>query len=249
MNTVSGLEELDFPWKQQYRMLAKEFARLLPKSGMIVEVGCGEGQLTIPLARLVRSRFVTVDSFAWPYATGYRSLLDKLSKQKLKRQITLVKRDYRNFLLAQKEDLFGAVISSEFLPEIDSKQTPAFLSECHRILKPDGITVHSFLSSVPKNKRQSLLIEADTNPKWTKTPPEEWFSPTRNLVTRELRYAGFKAIKTFRLESNLVAKGEAARQLLRDWDVKEAFWKSHKPFLISEGLEIPDWIICTGRKS
>ena len=141
MESVSRLAEFDFAWKQQYRMLAKEFARVLPKSGIIVEIGCGEGQLTIPLARLVRSRFVTVDSYAWPYATGYRSLLSKLSREKLKRQISLVKGDYRNFLSAQKEDLFEGVISSEFLPEIDSKQTPAFLSECHRILKPDGIAV------------------------------------------------------------------------------------------------------------
>ena len=249
MGEVSDPKELDKAWRQQYDNLAREFAKLIGKRRTIIEIGCGRGQLTIPLAKLVRGRLLTVDSFAWPYNTAYRSILNMVSKEKLIGRVSVFKEDYRSFLSRQDDARYEAVISSEFLPEIDSARTREFLSECQRVLKRGGVSVHSFLSPVPKNPRQRLLIEADTNPKWTKTPPDEWFSPTQNLVASELRRARFKGIKALRLKSNRIVKGEAARKLLRDWDIRETFWKSHKAFLVSQGLEIPDWIICAGRKS
>jgi cyclopropane fatty-acyl-phospholipid synthase-like methyltransferase len=176
-------------------MLAKDFAGLLPKSGIILEIGCGRGQLTIPLAKLVKNRLLAVDSFVSTYSGARRKFLLALSKEKLKGRISMFKEDYRNFLSRQDNAQFEAVISSEFLPEIDSARTREFLYECHRVLKRAGVTVHSFLSPVPRTRRQRLLIEADTNPKWTKTPPAEWFSPTENLVTKELRLAGFKNVR------------------------------------------------------
>ena len=249
MGKFSDPKGLDRAWRQQYENLAREFTKLIGKRRTIVEIGCGRGQLTIPLAKLVRGRLLAVDSFAWPYSTAYRSILSMISKEKLIGRILVFKEDYRSFMSRQDDVRFEAVISSEFLPEIDSARTREFLSECHRVLKRGGVSVHSFLSPVPKNLRQRLLIEADTNPKWTKTPPDEWFSPTQNLVASELRRARFKGIKALRLKSNRIVKGEAARKLLRDWDIRETFWKSHKAFLVSQGLEIPDWIICAGRKS
>ena len=172
-----------------------------------------------------------------------------VSKENLIGRILVFKEDYRNFMSRQDDARFEAVISSEFLPEIDSARTREFLSECHRILKRGGVSVHSFLSPVPKNLRQRLLIEADTNPKWTKTPPDEWFSPSWNLMNKELRRVGFKGTKVIRVKSDLIVKGDAAKKLLREWEVRETFWKIHKTFLVSQGLEIPDWIICVGRKT
>jgi len=249
MGEVSDPKELDKAWRQQYENLAREFAKLIGKRRTIVEIGCGRGQLTIPLANLVRGRLLTVDSFAWPYNTAYRSILNIVSKEKLIGRVSVLKEDYRNFLSRQDDARYEAVISSEFLPEIDSARTCEFLSECHRILKRGGVSVHSFLSPVPKNLRQRLLIEADTNPKWTKTPPDEWFSPSWNVMNKELRRVGFKGTKVIRVKSDLIVRGDAAKKLLREWDVRETFWKTHKTFLVSQGLEIPDWIICVGRKT
>ena len=249
MGEVSDPKELDKAWRQQYENLAREFAKLIGKRRTIVEIGCGRGQLTIPLANLVRGRLLTVDSFAWPYNTAYRSILNIVSKEKLIGRVSVLKEDYRNFLSRQDDARYEAVISSEFLPEIDSARTREFLSECQRVLKRGGVSVHSFLSPVPKNPRQRLLIEADTNPKWTKTPPDEWFSPSWNVMNKELRRVGFKGTKVIRVKSDLIVRGDAAKKLLREWDVRETFWKTHKTFLVSQGLEIPDWIICIGRKT
>src|SRR5207245_6717379 len=113
-----------------------------------------------------------------------------VSKENLIGRILVFKEDYRNFMSRQDDDRFEAVISSEFLPEIDSARTREFLSECHRILKRGGVSVHSFLSPVHKNLRQRLLIEADTNPKWNKTPHDEWLSPSCNILHTELRSVG-----------------------------------------------------------
>jgi 2-polyprenyl-3-methyl-5-hydroxy-6-metoxy-1,4-benzoquinol methylase len=88
-------------------------------------------------------------------------------------------------------ETFDAVISCEFLPEIISTETKRFIHECHRLLKPRGVNVHFFISPVPRNIRQKLLILADSNPTWTDTPPKEWFSPKPNLVINESKGAGF----------------------------------------------------------
>jgi hypothetical protein len=67
-------------------------------------------------------------------------------------------------------------------------------------------------------------------------------------VKKELRRAGFKHVTGFELKSDLIIKGKATEQMLRDWEIKETFWKSHKTFLTFQGLEMPDWILCAGWK-
>jgi hypothetical protein len=124
-----------------------------------------------------------------------------------------------------------------------------FLSECHRVARPGGLTVHAFLSPITRNRRQRLLIEADSNPKWTKTPPKEWFSPKPVLVMSELRRAEFQNIRAQRIKSNLLIRAEAARHLLKRWDVRSSFWEKYEGRLLREGLEVPDWMIISGRKT
>ncbi len=123
-----------------------------------------------------------------------------------------------------------------------------FLSECYRVVRPGGLTVHSFLSPIARNRRQRLMIEADSNPKWTRTPPKEWFSPKPALVVSVLRRVGFRNLRTERIESNLIIKGDAVRSFLHSWDVRNDFWKTYKSQLVIGGLEVPDWMIVSSRK-
>ncbi len=95
-----------------------------------------------------------------------------------------------------------------------------FFVESYRVLKAGGTTIHSFLSPKPRNGRQRRLIEADSDPRWTKTPPTEWFSPPPRLVLEYLRLAGFKRPMRARLRSGLVIRSTAARELLKDWDIR-----------------------------
>ena len=230
--------------------MAKNFARIVPKkAGVLVEVGSGEGQLTVPFANLVSQyKIIALDRFKGTYSENKARLLSAIARNRLKTRIKVVASDYNVWQTGQPDSVYDGVISSEFLPEITSRRMERFFAECHRVTKPGGFTVHSFLSAESGNARQKRLIEADSNPKWTKTPPLEWFSPSQGIVVDHLRSAGFKGLRLVRLKSGLVIRSEAARQLLKDWDVRGSYWKLHSGVLEKDGLEIPDWIIVGGIK-
>ena len=248
---IDNPREVEQAYARQYENLSREFSRVTQsKRGILAEIGCGRGQLTIPLARLMpHSRFQVVDTFAGAY-TGTLKLLNKaLLRARLENRVKVYKADYLAWLWDQYSDSYAGVVSSEFLPEVDSCELSRFLPECLRLLRHGGVTVHSFLSPTPRNSRQRLLIEADTNPRWTKTPPREWFSPRPDQVMSALKQAEFRNIRVKRFKSNLIIRARAAQHLLESWDVKSSFWKKHRTRLVREGLEIPDWMIISGRKT
>jgi len=223
---------------------------MLPKQrGVLVEIGCGKGQLTIPLAeRLSRCQIIGVDRFRGSYSQAQTELLSNLASLGKNLAIKVIVSDYQAWLSNQQNSKYDAIISSEFLPEIDSRSMRSFFVESYRVLKAGGTTIHSFLSPRPRNARQGRLIEADSDPRWTKTPPAEWFSPPARRVLEYLRLAGFKRPMRARLRSGLVIRSTVAREVLKDWDVRQSYWKSHRKELEKEGLEIPDWIIIGAAK-
>ncbi len=250
MKSISNPEDLEFAWDQQYARLAERFSRMLSKQrGVLVEIGCGKGQLTIPLAeKLPRCQIIGVDRFRGTYSQAQTELLSNLASLGKNLAIKVIVSDYQAWLSNQQNSKYDAIISSEFLPEIDPKSMRSFLVESYRVLKSGGTTIHSFLSSKPRNARQRRLIEADSDPRWTKTPPVEWFSPPPSLVLDYLRLAGFKRPRRVRLRSGLVIRSNAARELLKDWDIRKSYWKSHRGTLEREGLEVPDWLIMSANK-
>jgi cyclopropane fatty-acyl-phospholipid synthase-like methyltransferase len=252
---ITKPSDVEAAWSNQYDRLARIFAKALGKgTRQIAEIGCGSGQLAVPLTKQARNlRFVLVDTFASP-RTGsysnkrYEALTSNLRKAKVFRRVRIVADDYMEWFKKQDHETYDAIISSEFLPEITSAELAAFIPECYRILKPTGKAIHSFLSPIPRNYAQKLLIEADSNPAWTRTPPKEWFSPKPELVTKELRKAGFQRIRNVELESRLVVKASAVGSLLRSWEVRPKFYKTYQTQLNKIGLEIPDWIMVSGMK-
>ena len=247
---IDDPRKVENAYDRQYENLARKIADLvLAKKGIFVEIGGGKGQLTVPLAKLLpRLRFIVVDTFSGAYS-GTLGLLNKaLSGAELTSRVKVHVTDYLDWMWEEFSDKYVGIISSEFLPEIDSYELSMFLSECYRVLRPGGITIHSFLSPTPRNSRQKLLIEADTDPIWTKTPPKEWFSPKPTHVVSKLMRAGFRDIHIEQMKSNLIIRAEAVKAFLHSWDVRSAFWKAHRVELAREGLEVPDWVIVSGRK-
>jgi ubiquinone/menaquinone biosynthesis C-methylase UbiE len=253
--TITEPSDVETAWSKQYDRLARIFAKALGrKTQGIAEIGCGSGQLTIRLAKQAPNlRFVLVDTFANPRTSSYSNrrrqmLVSNLKKAKLLRRVRIVTADYMEWIKEQDDETYDAIISCEFLPEITSADIGAFIRECYRVLKPTGKAVHSFLSPIPRNYAQKLLIEADSNPAWTRTPPKERFSPKPELVIKELRTAGFRRIRNVELESRLVVKASAAGSLLRSWEVRPKFYKKYETQLNKTGLELPDWIMISGMK-
>lgn len=250
LEVVDDPKEVDAAYARQYDKLATVFASILPSRGMIAEIGSGKGQLTIPLAKLrPRSRFELVDSFSGPYAGTLRQLKQAVTREKLRGRVKVHNSDFLDWISYEYSDKYSAIISSEFLPEISSYELKMFLPQCYRVLRRGGSTIHSFLSPTPRNPRQRLLMQADADPRWTKTPPKEWFSPKPTLVISALKRMGFRSVRLRRIKSNLTTKSDAAKELLRTWDVRDSFWKRYESRLVKDGLEIPDWIIISGSKS
>jgi cyclopropane fatty-acyl-phospholipid synthase-like methyltransferase len=246
--------ELEGAWSKQYGGLARVFADMLGKKvSVTAEIGCGDGALTIPLAKQASGlQFVLVDRFAdtvhGSYSRNYRALRSNLKKTKLMKRVRVVISDYLKWIKTQDDETYDAVISCEFLPEIGSAETKQFIHECYRLLKPRGVSVHSFLSPVPRNIRQKLLITADSNPMWTNTPPKKWFSPKPDLVIKQLRKSGLQRIRRVTIRSHLIMKADAAKSWLKGGEIKENFFEAHRRLLNTRGLEVPDWIIVSGVK-
>jgi cyclopropane fatty-acyl-phospholipid synthase-like methyltransferase len=248
---VTDPSVLEVVWSKQYEKLARVFAGVLGrKRQRVVEIGCGRGQLTIPLGRRSRKlRFVLIDKFVGTnYSKNRKALVSNLQRAGLIDRIQIIISDYMKWISTQDDDTYGAAISSEFIPELNSDETHEFIQECYRILKPDGVTIHSFLSPTPKNPGQKLLITADSNHLWTRTPPKEWFSPPPELVVGELRRSGFHDIRRVTLRSLLIMKADAAKSWLKSAEVKASFYETHERLLNASGLEVPDWIIVLGIK-
>jgi len=189
-----------------------------------------------------------VDNFEGPYSWGRGVLESKLPREGLAQRVQVVVGDFAQWLSARCDCGFEAVVSSEFLGEIDSNEMTRFFVECYRVLRPGGITIQSFLSPIPRNSRQRLVIEANVNPRWTVFPPKEWLSPPSGLVREQLEKAGFGRVRRSTLRSNLTIKASAARRLLQTWNIKDEFRSEYGKELDEEGLEIPDWIVVSGIK-
>lgn len=252
---VAKPSEVRATWSKQYERLARILANVLGKeSRELVEIGCGSGQLTVPLMKqMPDSKFVLVDTFAnaitaFYSKTRYEALVSNLRKTRLLGRTSIVVSDYLKWNKRQDDEVYDAIISSEFLPEIGRGEAGQFIRECYRLVRPRGVTTHSFLSSIHRNSRQKLLIEADSNPVWTRTPPKEWFSPKPELIIKELRQSGFQRTRKIKVTSHLIIKGDAAKSLLKRWHVRPSFYEAHRSQLNRSGLEIPDWIIVSGIK-
>jgi cyclopropane fatty-acyl-phospholipid synthase-like methyltransferase len=251
---ITDSSELSAAWSRQYDKLGRVFADVLErKHRRIAEIGCGKGQLTIPLAKhAANAQFVLVDRFAdtphGSYSHNYKALVSNLKQAKLIGRTSIFVSDYLKWIIIQSDETYDAIISSEFLPELNSAENRCFMQDCYQLLKSGGTTAHSFLSPVPRNSRQRLMITADSNSVWTKTPPKEWFSPRPELVIKELGKSGFERIHTTTLRSHLIMKGDAARDWLKSTEVKASFYQKHKTQLTNDGLEVPDWIIVSGIK-
>lgn len=250
MRTISDPRKLREAWEREYVSLARRLSRLLPSEPVtLVEIGCGRGQLTIPLAIATpTTRIIAIDNFEDPYSSDRERLTRALELNELTRRVRIMARDGPRWLSHQRAGRFNAVLSSEFLPELTAREMSAFFDTCFRVVGAGGTTAHVFLSPVARNAGQLLTIEADRDPRWTSNPPKEWFSPPPEETRLALVKAGFAQAEVQVIPSRLRFAGDAARRQLRKWGVREAFVKSHRRELAAHGLELPDWVVLTGKR-
>jgi ubiquinone/menaquinone biosynthesis C-methylase UbiE len=241
-----GLIELEKAVKTMYERLATFLVENLnlEKVSVILEAGCGSGQLTVPFAKKLMSikqrfRVVAVDLYRGPYRGHLDVLRTRLREDGLEELITPVNANVRSMGVIANESV-DLVVSNETLCELDRNGLEMALREFHRILKYSGQMVHGELIQAFENDAQRLVIEANLHSLETSLPKPEWFSPFSDEVAALLHKIGFKDITVKYFETNVRFRSpNMALKKLNQWHVDPKFVKEHLRDIRKCGLEYP----------
>lgn len=210
---------------------------------VILEAGCGSGQLTVPFTKKVagvkeKFKIIAFDISAGPYKGDLDILKAKVQKEKLEKFITSVKGDVRNMEVIDDKSV-DLIISNELFCDLDREGLERALWEFHRVLKPNGKMAHGELSPIPENDAQKLLIEANSYSLETLTPKPDWFSPFSDEVVVLMHKIGFKNITVKYFETDIKLALNTAVEQLKRWKIDPAFIERHLEDLKKHGLEFP----------
>jgi ubiquinone/menaquinone biosynthesis C-methylase UbiE len=226
------------------RLAALLTARLdFERASVILEVGAGTGQLTIPLVRrLIKAkagfRVVALDNSTGPYAGDLETLKRKLRKEKLEDFVVTVNGDIRNMNMIGTESV-DLIISNETLCELNREGLERAIQEFHRVLKLNGEMAHGELIPVAENEAQRLVIDANAYSMETSMPKPEWLSPFSDEVAAVLHKTGFKNIRTEYFETKVKMDYDTAVSKLKEWTVDPRWIKEHLDQVRRFGLELP----------
>jgi len=191
-----------------YSRLAEVFFGLMrpPKPRVLLEAGCGRGQLTIPLMRKLdkTTRLICVDSSTGPYAGWLDDLASKIARLKLGERVRLVNTDVR------KMDGVGsgsvdAIVSNELICDLTRpNQLERALKEFYRVLRTGGLMIHGEWSSWQGGRSRGLTVK---------------HSPAWNLdwLFALLAQNGFHNIRAYHFDTTIRFGHDAAIEELRTW--------------------------------
>jgi len=209
---------------------------------VILEAGCGGGQLTIPFVKGVSKikenlKVIAFDISAGPYEGDLEILKDRIRKERLEALVFSVKGDVRDMkeMAGESVDL---IISNELLCDLDKKGLEKALQEFYRILRRGGMMAHGELNPIPENEAQRLLVRADAYSIESLRPKPKWFSPFSDEVAALMHKIGFNDITVKYFETGIKMGYKEAVAYLKRW-VKQDFIKTHQKQLRKHGIEFP----------
>jgi ubiquinone/menaquinone biosynthesis C-methylase UbiE len=210
---------------------------------VILEAGCGSGQLTISFAKNVMEilkefKIIALDVSAGPYKRNLETMKRRITNEGLEKFVIPFKGDVRNLKAIDKESV-DLIISNELFCDLDREGLKKALREFYRILKHDGQMAHGELNPIPENNAQKLLIEADSYSMETLTSKYEWFSPFSDEIAALMHKIGFKDIMVKYFETNVRLSFNDAVKQLKEWNINPAFIEKHVEELKKYGLEFP----------
>ncbi len=241
MVSVRTAKDLKLAVEQMYGRLAGFLMGSVDLScvSLVLEAGCGRGQLTFPLAERMgeRCKIIAFDISSGPYSGVLGALGRAVREKKLGGVIKMAKGDVRN-MFDIKDESVDLVISNELLCELDRRGLKSAMGELHRILKRGRQMVHAELSPFSENKAQELFIKANFYSMETMTPRPSWFSPTADEIAVNLRRTGFKKIHVKYFETNLKLGFNIAVRQLRRWKTAPTFLSRYEKELREYGWNI-----------
>ena len=195
---------------------------------VILEAGCGKGQLTIPLLRRLptNTRMIAIDSAKGPYAGWLKELSQELRTVGLEKRVRLLKSDARDIKDVEDSSV-DIVVSNELLCDLQyDPQLERVLTEFHRILRPGGFMIHGEWSSSPAVEPQAFLVKHW--PSWT---PDQLFSI--------IRKKGFHNFQVTYFGTTIQFGYENALNELRIWGATGTLLNRYDKILKREGIELP----------
>src|SRR2546425_1037388 len=122
--TARSPEDLETARTRYYDRLATHFMEHIGRrrSRVILEAGCGKGQLTIPLiSKLPRNvRMIAIDSSAGPYAGWLKELAKKLRTDGFEKQVLLIRSDARRIRGVEDESVEAGAPTKHFSSDMTS---------------------------------------------------------------------------------------------------------------------------------
>jgi ubiquinone/menaquinone biosynthesis C-methylase UbiE len=158
-----------------------EFVRSLPRVERALDLGCGDGRLTVEL----QADEVTAADVSGVALGRARSRLRNAALVELTADAPLPIED----------NIFDVVLCTETLEHV--RDTQLFLSEARRVLRPGG----ELAISTPANSRLTVLLGGSPNPL---SPHIRFY--TRRSLTRVLGELGFDVIELRRHGDTLLAR-------------------------------------------
>jgi len=209
---------------------------------VILEAGCGGGQLTIPFVKGVSKikenfKVIAFDISAGPYEGDLEILKGRIRKERLEALVFSVKGDVRD-MKEMADESVDLIISNELLCDLDKKGLEKAIQEFYRILRRGGMMAHGELNPIPENEAQRLLIRADAYSIESLRPKPKWFSPFSDEVAALMHKTGFKDIAVKYFETGTKMGYKEAIEYLKRW-VKQDFIKTYQKHLRKHGIEFP----------
>ena len=223
-------QDLERAWDQYYtRLTAHLTARIgRRKLGVVLEAGCGKGQLTFPLLGMLPERveMIAIDSSEGPYVGWLKEFRAKLRDERLEERVRVIKTDVRR-IRGVRDASVDLVVSNELLCDLPyDRELAKALAEFYRVLRPGGFMVHGEWSSFPSVEPQAFLVKH-----WPSWNPDQLFPIMRRRGFREFQVSYFDTTIHFGYESAVAE--------LRSWGADDRFVKRHERVLRREGLDLP----------
>ena len=228
--SASNPSDLSKAWARYYDLLAAHFVEQIGRRRfrVILEAGCGKGQLTIPLLRRLprEVNMIAIDSSKGPYADWLKELSHELRTAGLEKRVRVINSDARNIKEIEDSSV-DIVVSNELLCDLPyDSQLEKALTEFYRILRPGGFMIHGEWSSSPTAEPQAFLVK-------------HWPSWTPDQLVSIMRKKGFHKFQVTYFETTIHFGYENALEELQTWGATEKFLRRNNEMLKREGIELP----------
>jgi cyclopropane fatty-acyl-phospholipid synthase-like methyltransferase len=205
----------------------------------VLELGCGKGQLTIPLAGVLKSNIIAVDSSK----ESLRLLKRSLEKVNLEKKVTTVEGDLRNLEL--ENGSVDGVVSNFFFGWVSENDAKRVVRNTTAALKNGSIMLHSDFLPLAHNPARSVAVDQG-RAKNNSDPSVRWWEPGElcNLLVD----SGLEDVRIRFFDWKILFDYENSLEQLKRWGATREFIKSRESELRDHGLELPRSFIITARK-